>query len=398
MKQSIKQIFGNLTIYLYFILFVSILGLFLTLEYHISYEKVDNLKDQKEILRSIEGLKQSDQELKLIQLNSKSTLLFQKIDKLHMLYKYAFIERYFLNNVNEYMHDLDMLRALIARFNNATQSYYNLTQDDPNRATLKTKIAAISHLINYKIDGMLSRNASYNEKKFKFIEIVVYIFFFLVLLATFYYRSVLKKIYKDIDFLQQMDKSKKDYYTLEADAISLRMNRKSIPSNDPERIDPITGINNYKGMINAYSMKKHLKDSNFTSVTVLEIDNFSRENHGVSQSLIETILKKVAYTISLYEHPIDIIARTDYNQFTVILSRQSKEQAFKDMELIRESIAELKFHIPNQGTLQVTLTGGFVIKPHNSSLEEAVKQAKEILRHAQSIGHNRIFQTRDLNK
>ena len=30
-------------------------------------------------------------------------------------------------------------------------------------------------------------------------------------------------------------------------------------------IDPVTGINNNKGMINSYSNKKNLKDSNFTA-------------------------------------------------------------------------------------------------------------------------------------
>jgi diguanylate cyclase (GGDEF)-like protein len=109
-------------------------------------------------------------------------------------------------------------------------------------------------------------------------------------------------------------------------------------------------------------------------------------------------LKKIAYTISLHEQPIDVIARTDYNQFTIIFSRSEKEQAYKDVEIIRQSIAELKFNIPHTETTQITVSGGFVIKPNNSSLEEAMKQAKEVLRFAQSTGKNKILQTRDLSK
>lgn len=161
-------------------------------------------------------------------------------------------------------------------------------------------------------------------------------------------------------------------------------------------LDPVTEINNYKGMINDYSLKKRTQGSNFTSVAVLEIDNFSKSNRAFPQDVTQAILKKIAYTISLHQQPLDIIARTDYNQFTIILSRPSKEQAYKDIELIRESIAELKFNIPHKGATQITVSGGFIIKPNNTSLEEAIKQAKEILLYAQSLGTNKIMQTRDL--
>lgn len=176
----------------------------------------------------------------------------------------------------------------------------------------------------------------------------------------------------------------------------MRMNRKNVTTDNPTMIDPVTDINNHKGMVNSYSNKKNLKDSNFTAVTILEIDNFSKTKRAFSQEMTQSILKKLAYTISLHEQAVDVIARTDYNQFTLILSRASKEQAFKDTELIRQSIEELKFNEPNKGPVVITVSGGFVIKPNNSNLEEAMRQAKEILHYAKSMGTNRILQTRDL--
>jgi diguanylate cyclase (GGDEF)-like protein len=205
-------------------------------------------------------------------------------------------------------------------------------------------------------------------------------------------------IYKDIEFLYQIDKlhNGHDIFSIEADAISLRMNRKSVSTDNPSMLDPVTGINNHKGMINSYSQKKGLKDSNFTSVTVLEIDNFSKTKRAFSQELTQAILKKVAYTISLHEQPVDVIARTDYNQFTLILSRSSKEQSFKDVELIRQSIAELRFNVPDKGSSSITVSGGYIIKPNHTNLDEAIKQAKEILLYAKNIGTNKILQTRDM--
>ena len=398
MKQSIKKIFQNLNTYLFFVLFIAFASLLLVFEHSLSYDKVDNLNRQKEIISTLTKLDKSDLELALIQFNGKSIQLHQEIDKLRLLYKYAYIEKLLLSNQKEYFQDLNKLSELTDKFNQAAKEYYVDTDDKKIEEAAKVKLQNALNTINQQINTILLKSIHYNEVKFYLIKNSIYLLFILILFATFYYRKALSSIYKDIDFLQQVDKKRASYalYSQEADAISLRMNRKTVSNNNPEMIDPVTEINNHKGMIHSYSLKKHAKESNFTAVTVLEIDNFSKSNRAFPQDVTQAILKKVAYTISLHEQPIDVIARTDYNQFTVILSRPSKEQAFKDIELIRESIADLKFNNPSMGNKQITVSGGFVIKPSNTSLEEAMKQAKEILKYAQSTGRNKILQTRDL--
>jgi diguanylate cyclase (GGDEF)-like protein len=149
-------------------------------------------------------------------------------------------------------------------------------------------------------------------------------------------------------------------------------------------------------MLSSYSSKKGMKDSNFTSVTVFEIDNFSKQKRAFSQEFTQAILKKVAFTISLHEQATDVIARTDYNQFTVILSRASKEQSFKDVDIIRQSISEIKFKVPGGDSTTITTSGGFIIKPNNLHLDEAIRKAKEVLIHAKKNGKNTISQIRDL--
>jgi len=139
-----------------------------------------------------------------------------------------------------------------------------------------------------------------------------------------------------------------------------------------------------------------MKDSNFTSVTVFEVDNFSKSNRVFSQDFTQAILKKIAFTMTLHEQATDVIARTDYNQFTLVFSRASKEQLFKDMEIIRQSISELKFRTPEKESVQITVTGGLVIKPNNTNLEESIRQAKEVLEHAKSTGRNKISQLSDV--
>ncbi|WP_457745635.1 GGDEF domain-containing protein [Sulfurimonas sp.] len=398
MKHSIKKIFQGLNTYLFFVLFIAFLTLMLTLEQQLSFDKVDNLKNQKKLIASLTKIKKDDIEIALIQFNGKSTQLLQEINKLKVLYKYNYLDQYLLENQQEYFDSLNKLEELTKSFNNAAHEYYVEGKDKKLEKKTKRNLDRAFYKINHQIDQILLKTVDYDEQKFVFFKNIIIAAFALMLLATLYYRKALYSIYKDLEFLLYLDKKSKitfNIYSTEVDAIALRMNRKTVTTDNPSFLDPVTDINNYKGLINSYSVKK-AKSSNFTSITVLEIDNFSKTNRPFSQDIAQGILKKVAYTISLHEQPIDTIARTDYNQFTVILSRATKEQTYKDAELIRESIAELKFNIPGQGPVQITVSGGHVIKPTNTSIEEGMKQAKEILAYAKSTAKNKILQAKDL--
>ncbi|WP_457749176.1 GGDEF domain-containing protein [Sulfurimonas sp.] len=398
MKYSIKRIFEHLKVYLLFIFFVALFAVLLTFEQQLSFDKLNNLNNQKKIIQSLTKLDKNDKELALIQFNGKSTQLHQEIEKLKTLYKYNLIDKFILTNAKEYFNDLNKLAILTDKFNYAAHTYYTKSQHPKLKQKAKIELTTSLNKITQHIDSMLLKSITYNQQKFKIVKILVFIIFVLILFATFWYRKMLTAIHKDIQYLFQVEKNKTDYeiFSLEADAIALRMNRKTIIHNNPTMLDPVTEINNYKGLVNSYASKKGLKDSNFTAVSILEIDNFSKSNRAFTQEVTQSILKKTAYTISLHEQPIDVIARTDYNQFTVILSRSSKEQLFKDIEIIRQSIAELKFNVPRNGPINITVTGGFIIKPNNTSLEEAMKQAKEILTYAKTTGKNKILQLRDL--
>ena len=404
MKSSIKNIFGNLKLLLLAIVLISVGSILLLLEHDLSFQKTDNLIQQKQIVRNLAKLDKSDIDLALIQFNGQSVKLHQEIDKLKTLYKYNITDQYILNNKNDYMKDINTLSTLIDTFNNDAQHYYSdilkykkIKRPKAEEEAYKQLHASLANVITH-IDHMLLKNIKYDEEKFYLLKTAVIVISTIIIFLSLWYRRRLTQIYRDIEYLFQLDKDKKGYeiFSLEAGAIALRMNRKAVVTENPDMLDKVTGINNHKGMLNSYAHKKGLRESNFTSVTVLEIDNFSKTNRPYPQDTTQAILKKIAYTISLHEQPVDVIARTDYNQFTVILSRPTKEQTFKDADLIRQSISELKFNIPNIGPVQITVTGGHIVKPSNTSLEEAIKQAKEILNYAKSTGTNKIFQTRDM--
>jgi diguanylate cyclase (GGDEF)-like protein len=396
MKHSINKIFNNLSIIL--LLITTTIGLLtlLVLEQNSSYLKINNLKNQKTIINSLANLQKSDIELALIQFNGKSTQLHHEIEKLRNLNKYDYTGKFLFSNSQEFLSNLEELSELTTKFNESAHKYYikNLNNAQDKNQELKDSFLQI----NTFLDSMIIKNISYNEDKFYLIEKITLFSFVLILLITFWYRKRLNYIYKDILYLYAIDKNQKNYeiFSEEADAIKLRMNRKAVVTDNPAMLDPVTQINNHKGMLNSYSNKKGMKDSNFTSVTIFEIDNFSKQNRAFSQEVTQAILKKIAFSISLHEQATDVIARTDYNQFTIILSRASKEQSFKDIDIIRQSISEIKFKEPGRGPIIITACGGFIIKPNNQSLDESLRQAKEVLQHAKKKGKNTISQIRDL--
>jgi diguanylate cyclase (GGDEF)-like protein len=377
---------------IFILLFIFIILLF-TFEDKLSYEKIDNLYKQKALCESIYKQKTDDKELALIQLNGLSTEIYQSIDKLKIMYKLNISDKYILGNKNEYLNDLKQLEIISSNFTKSAKDFYT-KQETKSKEEFKKQYINL----NSYIDTLLIKENKYGINKFNIFKNIMIAVFLILLIVVFIYKKRINDIYKDIEYLYQIDKKNRDYTisTIEADAILLRMQRKSTTTDNPTMIDPVTNINNYKGMINSYSLKKNLKDNNFTGLTVIEINNFSKNKRVFSQETTQAILKKIAYTISLHEQPIDVIARTDYNQFTIIFSRNSKEQAFKDTDLIRQSIEELKFNTHEKGIIHISISGGFILKPNNMNIEEGIKQAKEILLYAKAAGTNKILQIKDI--
>jgi len=396
MKQSIKKIFSNLSLFLIFATVFAGFGVITAIDHSGAYEKIDNLNHQKHIISTLTELDKSDLELALIQFNGKSTQLLNQIDKLRVLYELNFTEQYIIGNAKEYLTDLDKLTTLTNEFNLKAREYY--IKDKKDEKLKEEQLKKSFDKLYKQIDNIIFRSIEYNKEKFNIHKNVTYIAFIVILFFTIMYRRKLNNIYQDLYYLYNLDKKDYTIYSEEADAISLRMNRKAVISDNPTMLDPVTGINNHKGMINSYAQKKGMKESNFTSVTIIEIDNFSKSNRAYSQEFTQNILKKVAFTISLHEQSADVIARIDYNQFAIILSRASKEMAFKDVDIIRQSISEIKFKSQATGAVTVTVSGGYVIKPNNKTLDEATREAKKALVHAKEHGGNRISQIRDLQE
>ncbi|MDK9694474.1 MAG: diguanylate cyclase [Sulfurimonas sp.] len=393
MKHSIKNIFRNLSLFLILAAVFAGLGVLVALDHAGSYKKIDTLTNQKLLASDILNLSKENLELSFIQLEGKKTQLRYDIEKLYSLYQYSFMERFILSNSKEYIADSNTLELLRADFIKKANTYFESKKDEELRAT---ELAVSFDSYKNHVNDIIIKSISYDKVKFSLHKQATFVAFIIILIVSFWYRKRLTLIYNDLEFLNSVNFGNYEAFSQEIDAILLKVKRKVTVAENPTMVDAVTGINNLKGLMSSYAEKRETKDGAVTSVSVFEVDNFSASNKPYSQELTQSILKKIAFSISLHQQATDIIARTDYNQFTVIFSRPNKEQLLKSAQNIRQSIAELKISSPEFGKIEVTLSGGHVLKPKNLSLAEAIRQAKKILSHAQKNGKNRIFQAKDV--
>jgi diguanylate cyclase (GGDEF)-like protein len=392
LKQSIKKIFNNLKLSLYVLFFLSAVFFLFFLEQNLSYTKINILNEEKSIMDTLLQDTKKAQNIDMIKINSLSAKLTSNIDKLIKQKKYNFISNTILNNSKEDIQKLKNLNSKIDEYIKKFRKYHKLSPSDKN---LK-KLTSLHNTIKISIDSILLENIYYDNARFK-ISSKIFLIFFILLIITVLYSNKLTSIYSDIKLLS-LNKNKKDIkiYSTEIDSILTQIANKLSSTENSSTIDKVTQIYNNKGMFKSYSEKKSLNESNSSCLAILEIDNFSKDKRVYTQEITQTILRKVAYIISLHQQQTDIVARTDYNQFTLIFSRASKEQLFKSIDNIRESISEVNLVDADDIDIKITVTGGFTLKPYNSPLEEYIKKAKEILKSAKEIEKNRIFDSKKI--
>jgi len=392
MKHSIKNIISNMKIFFFLITFLMMTTTLLLVELEFSYIKVDNLQEQKSIISTLTNYKKSKAQLAVLEFNGKSKELLLKIDELKYLSKFDYTSQYVFKDNDKYIKQLNKLKKLTKLFNATADDYY---ESKLNRKELKFSF----NLINSKIDSIIIQTYDMGRKKVRIILYFAISIFFLMFVGLIWYTKRVTKIYKDILSLFSLKDKRFEYkpFSQEIDALTLRFKRKPIKEEKIEDLDLVTKIPNLKGLFALYNEKKGMKKGYFTTVTTFEIDNFSKTKRPFSPDVVQNMLKKVASSISLYEKVTDVFARTDYNQFTVVIVRSRREELLKEVEKIQKTISQLKFNIPNQGIVELSASAGYYVKENSKTLEEALKQSRLIVEHAKTKGANSLAQSSDLN-
>jgi diguanylate cyclase (GGDEF)-like protein len=394
-KPSIQETFKNwnkLSLVLLLLLAVVALA---ALDRHNSFTKSAILLHQKHLVNSIASMGRENLESAQVQFQSRSNRLQVELNKLRELQKYDYAGIYLLKYNSAYLEELRRLEREILAFNKAARAWYTNEKKNlkaRNDAMQRARYAILGH-----IDAIIQKNIGYDQAKFNLEKWAVFAAALLALLMFLNYSRRFRGIFKDIYSLYGIEAKaqEREIVTDEISLVAKRMNRKPTTSDNPAMTDPITGINNYKGLLSAFAENK-IKEGTAVAVCVFEVDGFKELDRQYPKSFTQTVLKKIGFMMSLYEQHTDILARTDYSQFAMVFARNTHEISLRDCEQIRRSVEEASFRIPEGKNIRLTVSGGFVQKSSAVTLEETIELAKDVLTKGSAIEPNTIKQPKDV--
>lgn len=387
---SIRKIFFNLKIVLLiFSAVVSILGIQL---FHISQysERLSALKNQHLLIDKVINTDLSDPKMASILINGALSEIELSVK---LSGQEALLDAFVTSNEEQ----ASLLRSLgisSAAFRDSALIWGEslmISRVSENRRMMNARVAFLAD-----IDRMMDYQIHVINQSIGTAKMTVILLFFSTLIIFFLYRYRLHQIYRDIDLACSIDinGTKKEASTQEVDFILKRLMRRSSQNIlNPTLINPLSGLHNIKGLTTLFNSKKGGKADSMVFLALFEIDQYELIITTLAKEDIENLFKKLGEIISMYAQPLDLIAHMEDDRLAFLLSRNSKQIALQECETIVQSVQESNFSA-ELGPIQITLSGGFLLKPPSKSIEETVEDALKLIEKAKENGGNRIAQVR----
>lgn len=390
MLLSIRKIFSNLKLALLFIL-LGITLLFIEL-YHLSRhsDRLSALQAQHLLIEKIVLTNTDDPKMAAILVNG--ALLELEFSLKHSEEK-SFIDSIIASDTDQ--------SVLVSSLALSSQNFRNsaafwVQSADASHASMHERMMTARTAYLADIDRMTDYQIYLLSEIISAARISALLILILSLFVYFRYRSRLGQIYRDINYACAVDVegTKAHLSTKEIDFILKRIVRKS-PQDIacPALQHTLSGLNNEKGMLTAFNAKKAGRAGNSLFLGIFEIDRFVSLVNSLSKEDLEGIYRKLANIILMYEQPFDVIAQLENDHIVFFLSRNSKDSALSDCEKILHSVEESIFTAAN-GTIKITLSGGFLLKSPAKTLEEVIEEGEKLIEKAKENGGNRIAQLR----
>jgi GGDEF domain-containing protein len=391
MKLSIRQIFFNLKAYL-FLLGAGITFLALLLVNISQYsDRLGALKNQHILIQKIITTSLDDSDMASITINGdiSELALFARLSNSPIM-----MDSIFTSDDEE----KSLGRTLIAASSTFQESALLWGESLPiSRESMHGRMISARNLYLDEIGRMIDYQIRLINEVVSIAKKTVLIISFLGLFTFFFYQWRLNQIYRDIKKASSIDTDGSQYevVTEEINFIIKRLARKMPQINtNPTLLHPQSGLNNQKGILSVYNIKRNTKVIGSTFIALFEIDQHKEMELKFSKEDMGGIYKKLADILSMYEQPLDILAQLDDNRFAFVMARNSKDLALSEAEKIVASVNDSIF-TTQQGTQKITLSGAIVLKIPSKTLEEALGDVAKLVEKAKESGGNRIAQLRD---
>ena len=151
------------------------------------------------------------------------------------------------------------------------------------------------------------------------------------------------------------------------------------------RRDELTGLYNRRG----YRDKAASNNQSFTTVLMCDIDYFKKINDTYGHLVGDYTIKEISNCINNTLRKKDIAVRWGGEEFLILLSNTTIEDAYMVSEKLRKTIESLVLSYENKITFKTTLSVGIKEIEEGMSLENAIKEADNAMYTSKRDGRNR---------
>ncbi|MCK1367240.1 GGDEF domain-containing protein [Bradyrhizobium sp. 62] len=158
------------------------------------------------------------------------------------------------------------------------------------------------------------------------------------------------------------------------------------------QIDELTGVLNRRYIMRGLNdeMARAQRAGTPCAVAILDIDFFKRINDGYGHPTGDEVLRGFAITLAANVRSIDKLGRYGGEEFLVVMSLSSKDQALSAMDRLRQIVSELDWD-PISDDLRVTFSAGVAQVRPNDAPEDILARADAALYRAKDAGRNKVM-------
>lgn len=160
-------------------------------------------------------------------------------------------------------------------------------------------------------------------------------------------------------------------------------------------VDHLTGVANRLYFLQRFESEIR-RTENYKqglALFMFDIDEFKKINDTYGHVSGDIVIKKVAEIVRSNTRSSDLVGRYGGDEFTVLITSATQEQAFAYAENLRKKINEAEIRIPgNDAMIRMTISGGLAVFPaHGMSTSELIIAADYALYDAKRSGRNRTI-------
>jgi diguanylate cyclase (GGDEF)-like protein len=186
------------------------------------------------------------------------------------------------------------------------------------------------------------------------------------------------------------------YVSMFADQLSTMLQNAALLDSNRNAtwVDPLTGVSNRLYFQQRFESEIR-RTGNYRQALALfmfDIDEFKKINDSYGHHIGDVAIRKMADIVKKNTRGSDLVGRYGGDEFMVLITSTTEEQAISFTEKLREIISATDIAIPgNEVPIRITVSGGLAMFPtHGQSTPELFRAADDALYESKRQGKNRI--------